>query len=87
VRPPGKGIRPESRVVRRRRDQDLVRALGFDVEAVGKHHVLRLRDGRSRAVAVFLTAEEQPDKPSFRYDMQTPVSHALAAPIATTCPG
>ena len=61
-----------------KRDQDLVRALGFDLEAKGDHHVLRTLNGQARAVAVILLDDERPDLPSFRFGMQTPVSFALS---------
>lgn len=61
-----------------RRDHDLVRALGYQIEQAGKHHVLRTNSGAARAVAVFLQANEQPELPSYRYDLQSPVTYALA---------
>jgi hypothetical protein len=40
--------------------------------------VLRTTTGNARAVAVLLQEEEQPDQPSFRFGLQTPVTFALA---------
>lgn len=59
------------------RDHELLRKLGYSLEQSGTHHVLRTVEGNARAVAVFLRNDEQPDYPSFRYGMQTPVSYAL----------
>lgn len=56
----------------------LVEALGFDVEQRRTHAVLRVGGaGHARAVAVFLDETEQPDRPSERFDRQSPVTFAL----------
>ena len=67
----------KGRAILRQRDHDLIRALGYRLEQEGSHQVLRTDTGNARAVAVFLQEDEQPDYPSFRYGMQTPVSYAL----------
>lgn len=67
----------KSRAILRQRDHDLIRGLGYRLEQAGSHQVLRTGAGNARAIAVFLQEDEQPDYPSFRYGMQTPVSYAL----------
>lgn len=62
----------------RHRDHELIRALGYEVEAAGHHHILRSKGGNARAIAVFLEPTELPDAPSLRLDSNTPVSYALA---------
>lgn len=62
----------------RERGQDLVRGLGYEVEARGHHSVLRSSEGRAQAVAVFLQDTEQADHPAARFENQTPVTYALS---------
>ncbi len=67
----------KGRAMLRLRDHDLIRGLGYHLEQTGGHQVLRTSSGTARVIAVFLQEDEQPDYPSFRFGMQTPVSYAL----------
>ncbi len=67
-----------SRPLMNRRGQDLVRGLGYEIDAKGSHSVLRSSEERAQAVAVFLEDREQPDQPSPRFENQTPVTYALS---------
>lgn len=62
-----------------KRDHELVRGLGYEIESKGNHKILRTATGTARAVAVFLEATEQPDQPSARFSNQTPVTAALTS--------
>jgi hypothetical protein len=62
-----------------KRDHDLVRELGYAIEARGNHQVLRTAGGTAQAVAVFLQPTEQEEQPSPRFGNQTPVTSALSS--------
>jgi hypothetical protein len=62
-----------------KRDQDLVRGLGYEIESRGNHQVLRSANGTAHAVAVFLQPTEQEEQPSPRFGNQTPVTAALTS--------
>ena len=62
-----------------KRDQDLVRGLGYEIESRGNHQVLRSSIGTAHAVAVFLQPTEQEEQPSPRFGNQTPVTAALTS--------
>src|SRR5699024_6903729 len=57
------------------RDHDLIEALGFDIKAAGNHDLLRPRSGNARVTAVFLEEIVHPAVPSFRLDVNPPVSY------------
>lgn len=59
------------------RGQHLVESLGYEIEARGRHSVLRSSGGRAQAVAVFLQEGEQADQPAARFENQTPVTYGL----------
>lgn len=58
--------------------EDLVRALGWDIEHQGMDFLLK-KDGRGEAVAVFLQGEELFDRPATRFGPVSPVQYAIAA--------
>ena len=62
-----------------KRDQALVRGLGYEIENRGNHQVLRSANGTAHAVAVFLQPTEQEEQPSPRFGNQTPVTAALTS--------
>jgi len=62
----------------KKRGQDLVRGLGYEIEKKVQHSALRSSEEKAQAVAVFLQESEQADQPSSRFENQTPVTYALA---------
>lgn len=67
-----------SRPLPRRRGQNLVRGLGYEIDQRARHSVLRSSEDRAQTVAVFLQESEQVDQPSSRFENQTPITYALA---------
>lgn len=67
------------------RREQLVKALGFTVEAKGATSVLRA-SGTARALAVFLDDHENPDATAGRFNAMTPVSWAITTAAADNIP-
>lgn len=57
---------------------ELIHALGYQTARRGSAAMVLTHAGRSRAVAVLLTATEVFDRPSGRFNAVTPVAHGLA---------
>ena len=67
------------------RREELIEALGFDLEPSGQAVILRSH-GNTRAMAVFLGHGENPEAVSTRFNGMTPVSWAIARATADNIP-
>lgn len=63
------------------RDLELIHALGYQTSRRGSAAMVLTHRGRSRAVAVLLTATEMFDRPSGRFNAVTPVAHGLTIAV------
>lgn len=66
----------DSRALRGRQGEDLIRALGWEVSRQGSDLVLR-RDGREEAIAILLEGSELFERPSMRFGEISPVQHGI----------